>query len=1229
MPELHIIDVSTPIPGEKRQVEVRWRDGEEVRIATSGIDPGTGGEDEETIRWYLEEYAEYPAYPAPSSIAVSAEEQLAADGKDLFRGLFSDPDAEAIWIQARDRLGDVRVEVEADPGEGAGLAWERLRDPVNNVAVALRAGSFVRTPQRAAEHPQIPEPSGAQLRVLLVISRPDGQGDVPFRSVASGLVRGGMEPMEGLSLDVLRPATFARLSEVLQSAKKAGLPYHVVHFDGHGTYLDAADSEIEVGASGVSLAGPLRSGQRGYLLFEDPSNVENVQLVDGHEFGQLLVNADVPVLVLNACRSAYAEAHNRPGDTGPEPSTDNLTGDAHGRIRAYGSLADEVANAGVPGVVAMRYNVYVETAVQFVADLYAHLLDGEPLGQAVTAARRTLAANPRRQIGAAPVELQDWVVPVVYEAAPLVLLRPPNGIVPATRIIDPEAAQKSGAELPSPPDAGFFGRDDTLLALDRAFDSRKVVLLHGLAGAGKSSTAAEFARWYQATGGIDDATPSEELILWSSFEHHRTADQAIGMVGDHFAQVLRRWGIDWAAIADPAQRRSIVLEILTEIPVLWVWDNVEQITGFPAGARSVWTQTEQERLAGLLRDLERQTKCKVLLTSRHREQSWLCDLPARVRLPPMPMRESLQLAAALAARRDSSLPPTNWRPLLRFAAGNPLTIKVVIGQALRENLTTSSHITAFVARLQAGEAQLEADEDVEFGRTRSLAASLDYGFTHAFTETERKQLAVLHLFRDTADVQVLCAMGDPGLAENAVTELSGLDRVKGTALLHRAADIGMLTSLGNGRFAIHPALPWYFSGLFTATFGQPDGPVARRASRAYAAAVGALSEYIVSEVESGQIPEAAELLPAEEGNLLQGLDYACANHLWDVVLCCTQGLKMLYGQTGRDSEWADLISRISEKFTSAASADSLRGQKDLQFIITYYKAQLAARNRDWPSATRLQADLVKLCRREASKAMKISADSLSSQEIGGITNLITSISDLGDFLLEQLNPDCVKCYKESLALSKRIKYSGGESRSAYRLGSAHLLVPGLRDLDKAGHWFNRSLSLRPESDQHGKAECHAALADVALQRFEDLRALLPAAGGPEEPEPKILQSLVDQLNDALGNYSDALDLVPVDDHHPRGAWEGQLGIIYNAAGESVNALIHYQRAIHHFDELQDGYLAGRIRYNAALMLAGESKPEALAYAKAALDNFRAVGRGADGMVGRAEGLIAELECIAE
>lgn len=129
----------------------------------------------------------------------------------------------------------------------------------------------------------------------------------------------------------------------------------------------------------------------------------------------------------------------------------------------------------------------------------------------------------------------------------------------------------------------------------------------------------------------------------------------------------------------------------------------------------------KNNLASLLRDLAHQTLCKVLLTSRRDEHAWLGDLPARVQLPAMPMRESLQLAASLSERHGRTIARVDWRPLLRYAAGNPLTVTVLAGQALRENLASSEAIAAFVARLEAGEVQLEAGEDAALGRRSAFS----------------------------------------------------------------------------------------------------------------------------------------------------------------------------------------------------------------------------------------------------------------------------------------------------------------------------------------------------------------------------------------------------------------------------------------------------------------------------------------------------------------------------
>ena len=94
---------------------------------------------------------------------------------------------------------------------------------------------------------------------------------------------------------------------------------------------------------------------------------------------------------------------------------------------------------------------------------------------------------------------------------------------------------------------------------------------------------------------------------------------------------------------------SRLIKGLTEanrVPVLWIWDNVELVAGFPEGTESSWTRDEQAELLAFLRDL-RPTQVKVLLTSRRDEHSWLGDLPTRIRVPPMREDESLLLVRAL------------------------------------------------------------------------------------------------------------------------------------------------------------------------------------------------------------------------------------------------------------------------------------------------------------------------------------------------------------------------------------------------------------------------------------------------------------------------------------------------------------------------------------------------------------------------------------------------------
>jgi tetratricopeptide (TPR) repeat protein len=241
-------------------------------------------QDREDIRWYLEDFLQYPMDPAPA-IAARIERRMEEIGKELFGKVLGQT---PVWHEARHDLSGTRIEIETSVQDAMALPWELLRDPDADVPLALRARAFVRATHDSAQRPaEAPQSAAGPIRVLLVICRPRGSGDVPFRSVARRIVE-GLRGSDAVRLTVLRPPTFERLSRVLREAHDSGKPYHLVHFDGHGVW---------------SENGP-RQGGHGYLAFENAALEGNRQFVDGPGLGNLLAETGVATLVLNACQSA-------------------------------------------------------------------------------------------------------------------------------------------------------------------------------------------------------------------------------------------------------------------------------------------------------------------------------------------------------------------------------------------------------------------------------------------------------------------------------------------------------------------------------------------------------------------------------------------------------------------------------------------------------------------------------------------------------------------------------------------------------------------------------------------------------------------------------------------------------------------------------------------------------------------------------------------------------------
>jgi tetratricopeptide (TPR) repeat protein len=720
----------------------------------------------------------------------------------------------------------------------------------------------------------------------------------------------------------------------------------------------------------------------------------------------------------------------------------------------------------------------------------------------------------------------------------------------------------------------------------------------------------EFARWYQLTGGLH--TPDgDEPVLFTSFAHgHVPLVRVLDDLGAVFGPGLEAAGVHWAALSD-AEQRDVALQVLGQVPVLWIWDNVEPVAGFPSGTPSVWTESEQAELARFLRDL-RGTKAKVLLTSRRDEQAWLGELPARVRLPGMPMAERVQLARAVAKKHGRRLTDVeDWRSLLEFSQGNPLTITVLVAQALRDGLRTKAQVEGFVARLRTGAAMIT--DQVEQGRARSLGAALSYGLEQAFSEPEQAQLALLHLFQGFVNVTALCAMGYPE-ADYCVPELRGLTRQADIRLLDRAAEIGLLTRVGDGYYTIHPALPWFFQQRFVAHYGSSGQAAALQAIRAYTEAIAALGDYYFDLYEAGRA-EVIGVLRAEEANLAHAHALARAHGWWLAAIGAMQGLQSLYGHTGRAGEWVRLVDQLVPDLVDSDTDEPLPCREHQWAMVTAYRVHLAIDARDWMLAERLQQARTSWGQKRAAVALATPLDMLDDVQRHCIHSLAASVHTLGDILREQQRPDCVSHYEKVIELSRRIGARRGEAVAAFNLGHAYLKIPGLQDLDQAESWYRTSLQLHDHRDRFGRAGCAAQLGHVALERFNEARN----ASAPEE-------QLRGHLNDAATAYQQALDLTSEDAVNDLAVVHNAVGESYRHAGNVDAALGHYQKAIHYWTQGGNRYGAGQTRYNIALAFGGAGRlDDALVYAKAALRDFEHFGAAAAADIDKTQQLIPRIE----
>lgn len=500
-----------------------------------------GGE----LSWYLEKYAIWPSHYFRDR-ARKIEASLVNWGRLLHEAAMPVAHTSNVmeaWAHADVHTGrrfsihvDAALEAGAPPAEVAtareaatlllGLPWELLHDGDGYLFQGAKP-TRVRRRLPTSSYLEVPI-FAAPIRILLVSPRPEDSscGYIDHRVSALPLVE-AMESLPGLvKIHVLNPPTLQALGEELNRARRDRNPYHVVHFDGHGVY------DRKVGLGG--------------LCFELPEDIAKLEgrrhvTVFTSDLGPLLRDNRVPLVFLEACQTAQAE-------------------------KASDSVACELLRIGASSVISMSHMVLVETARRFVGAFYQALALGKRVGDAMLAGQRELEADKSRGrvFGEGELKLHDWFVPVLFQEKddPQLFTTTPSK---QTQHDFQIALKTRLGELPETPATGFIGRSRELLVLQRLLRHEGYAVIRGQGGEGKTSLAAEFARWMVRSHQMRRAA-------FVSVETHSNVAAVLDAIG---RQLVPSYSV--ATFDDLERAIQPVERVLAEQPTLLVVDNMESI----------------------------------------------------------------------------------------------------------------------------------------------------------------------------------------------------------------------------------------------------------------------------------------------------------------------------------------------------------------------------------------------------------------------------------------------------------------------------------------------------------------------------------------------------------------------------------------------------------------------------------------------------------------------------
>ena len=684
-------------------------------------------DDYEDTRWYLEEYMDLPIAGAQVR-AQRIEQSLGEWGKRLFDSIFDKGDHRELYNTLVDGEAPRLLTIGTRDLDVLRLPWELIADARGPLT---RRGVTIRRQLETAGKPVKYQTGKLPLRILLAVSRPDDAGFIDPRHTTRAMLEALAPLGDGVVVDFCRPATLRQMKAMLTAAEHSKQPYHVVHFDGHGTFLPGIQS--------------------GALCFEtDTIRGTLTDEVRADVLGAALSAHQVPLVILEACKSGQL-----------------------GNLGAFRGVAQALIEAGVGSVIAMSHAVHVEATRILVAKFCEGLARGASAGEALDVGRTALTERPARWTPRGPgepaVALSDWFLPQLYQSGEDTVLVPGGAAnapwsARAPEVRRPPAQRTEVGAFPKAPRHGFFGRAPELHLLERRFRRFRGVVLHAMGGMGKTSLAREAASWWTtATGLFPDGA------CFVSFEQAGGAQRAVQVIGAYFE------GAKFESRPAEEQRKR-ARELFNSKRVLVVWDNFESVLpAFQEGEPApLYGEEEREAVYDMFHEWtgDDEGHGRLLITCRP-GKTGLGGAVCKVELEGLAEPDALSMLYEVMEQRGVKETPERAAlyELLRTVDMHPLSIELV-GPHLK-TMTPEAIVTDFHALFDSFE------DDGNRGKNRSLRASIQFSLKR-LSKPAQDAVRWLGLFRGGVFEEILLDVSEmePAAWESARAELEATALVK-------------------------------------------------------------------------------------------------------------------------------------------------------------------------------------------------------------------------------------------------------------------------------------------------------------------------------------------------------------------------------------------------------------------------------------------------------------------